>query len=188
MKKKSIKHSNFFEEDSNIKLCDEKNCNQQGEYYAPKSPNSSEKYLFCLQHIKLYNKRWNYFAGKSQQEIYDFQKNDFFEGKPTRPFTNGTASKIKFQFKYFFDSYRMKFRKKTKRFENKSNNSFNDVIERSLITLDLEPDVSRDQLKKKYKMLVKKYHPDVKNNLANKEMKMKEINKAYRTLQKFVKD
>lgn len=188
MKKKSIKDSNFFEEDSNFRLCDEKNCNHQGEYSAPKSPNSSEKYVFCLKHIKLYNKRWNYFAGKSQEEIYDFQKNDFLEGKPTRPFTNGSASKIKFQFKYFFDNQKIKFRKKTKRFENNSNSSLNESIESSLITLDLEPDVNQNQLKKKYKMLVKKYHPDVKNNLANKEMKIKEINKAYKILQKFVKD
>ena len=81
MKKKSINHSNFFDNDSSIKICDEVNCQEIGEYEAPKTPNGKEKYTFCLKHIKIYNKRWNYFAGKSQQEIYDFQKNDFFEGK-----------------------------------------------------------------------------------------------------------
>ena len=44
---------------------------------APKSPNSKEKYSFCLSHVKEYNKRWNFFAGKSQSQIYDYQKNDF---------------------------------------------------------------------------------------------------------------
>ena len=181
--KKIFENTNY-----SIKKCDEKGCTEDGNFVAPKSPNSNEKYFFCLKHIKLYNKRWNFFAGKSQAEIYNFQKNDFFEGKPTRPFTNGSASKIKFQFKYFFDNQKIKFRKKTKRFENNSNSSLNESIESSLITLDLEPDVNQNQLKKKYKMLVKKYHPDVKNNLANKEMKIKEINKAYKILQKFVKD
>ena len=69
MKKKSIDNSVFFQNEDCEKKCDEINCDQAGEYYAPKSPNSSEKYVFCLKHIKLYNKRWNYFAGKSQNEI-----------------------------------------------------------------------------------------------------------------------
>ena len=188
MKKKSNNHSNFFKQDCNLKKCDEVNCEKIGEYLAPKSPNSSEKYIFCLEHIKLYNKRWNYFAGKSQQEIYEFQKNDFFEGKPTRPFSkNGSASKIKFQFKFYFDKQNMKFKKKDKTQENNIRSKLNDKIESSLTILGLEADVTEDQLKKKYKSLVKKYHPDVKNNLSNKEIKMKNINKAYKIIQNYVK-
>ena len=78
----------------------------------------------------------------------------------------------------------MKFRKKRKGFENKENYSFNEQIENSLIILKLEPNFSEDQLKARYKKLVKKYHPDVKNSINNKEKKMKEINKAYKILQK----
>jgi len=187
MKKKSINHLHFFNDKNSEKKCDEVNCNQTGEYFAPKSPNSDEKYVFCLEHIRSYNKRWNYFAGKSQDEIYNFQKNDYFEGKPTKPFSLGSVSKIKFQFRYFFNKQKIEFKKKRKRFENNTNYSFNEHVEHSLVILDLKPGVNEEQLKKKYKLLVKKYHPDVKNNLANKEMKMKEINKAYKILLKFVK-
>lgn len=189
MKKKSNDHSKFFQQDCHLKKCDEVNCEKVGEYLAPKSPNSSEKYFFCLEHIKLYNKRWNYFAGKSQKEIYDFQKNDFFEGKPTRPFSkNGSASKIKFQFKYYFDKQNMKFKKKNKTEENNINSKLNGKVQNSLAILGLKADVTEDQLKSKYKSLVKKYHPDVKNNLLNKEMKMKDINNAYKIIKIFVKN
>tara|TARA_B100000963_G_C22595731_1_gene657740 strand:+ start:511 stop:1077 length:567 start_codon:yes stop_codon:yes gene_type:complete len=188
MKNKSTNKSDFFGLKTTKRKCDAINCDKYGEYLAPKSPNSNDKYLFCLEHIKAYNKRWNYFAGKSQKEIYDFQKNDFFEGKPTRPFSNGSASKIKFQFRFFFDKQNMKFRKKTKEFENNTNYSFNKQIKDALNTLNLDHDVNKEILKKKYKMLVKKYHPDVKNNLLNKDMKIKEINKAYKVLQKFLKN
>ena len=54
--------------------CVRKRLFQSRKYEAPKSPNSKEKYFFCLEHIKIYNKRWNYFAGKSQRQIHDFQK------------------------------------------------------------------------------------------------------------------
>ena len=53
--------------------------------------------------------------------------------------------------------------------------------------MNLKVDVNSCQLKVRYKNLVKKYHPDVKNNIKDKEKKMKEINKAYKVLQKFVK-
>ena len=93
-------------------------------------------------------------------------------------------SKIKFEFKFIFDTQKMKFRKKRKRFENIENYSFNEQIEKSLAILELRPNFSEDQLKARYKKLVKKYHPDVKNTINNKEKKMKEINKAYKILQK----
>ena len=78
----------------------------------------------------------------------------------------------------------MKFRKKEKITKNNYHLSSNEKIQNSLSILELEPNVNKEELKKKYNSLVKKYHPDVKNNINNKEKKMKEINKAYKILQK----
>ena len=127
-----------------------------------------------------------FFAGKSQNEIYEFQKNDIFEGKPTKPFSTGSASKINFEFKIFFDTQKLKFRKKRKGFENKENYSFNEQIENSLIILKLKSNFSEEQAKARYKKLVK-ISPGRKNNINNKEKKMKEINKAYKILQKLTR-
>ena len=55
MKKKATDSYIFFDK-AHEKKCDEKNCNEPGEFFAPKSPNSREKYLFCSKHIKSYNK------------------------------------------------------------------------------------------------------------------------------------
>ena len=49
--KKIFENTNY-----SIKKCDEKGCTEDGNFVAPKSPNSNEKYFFCLKHIKLYNK------------------------------------------------------------------------------------------------------------------------------------
>lgn len=187
MKNKPAKK--FFESTNySIKQCDEKGCNEEGNFIAPKSPNSSEKYFFCLKHIKLYNKRWNFFAGKSQAEIYNFQKNDFFEGKPTFPFSEGMKSKIKFEFNYFADKEKLKFSEKRKKFEKVDKLIFNADFESSLRLMKLDKDFNENDLKKVYKQLVKKYHPDVKNNIKNKEKIIKKINNAYKLLLNFLKN
>ena len=187
MKNKPAKK--FFESTNySIKQCDEKGCNEEGNFIAPKSPNSSEKYFFCLKHIKLYNKRWNFFAGKSQAEIYNFQKNDFFEGKPTFPFSDGMKSKIKFEFNYFVDKEKIKFSEKRKKFEKVDKLIFNAEVESSLRLMKLNKDFNEKDLKKMYKQLVKKFHPDVKNNIKNKEKIIKKINNAYKLLLNFLKN
>ena len=187
MKKKSNKPK-FLESDDGrkIRLCHEKGCLNEGEYEAPKSPNSKEKYFFCLHHIKIYNKRWNYFAGKSQKQIYDFQKNDFFEGRPTRPFSYGYGSKIKFEFEYSLDQEKIKFKRKNKSFfRDKKNDS---KVKNALKIFSLSDDFSEKILKKRYKELVKKYHPDLNRNFLNKDSKIKEINNAYNFLLQLAKD
>ena len=188
MKKKSIKPTYLDSNDhKKTRLCQEKDCLNEGEYMAPKSPNSKEKYFFCLDHIKIYNKRWNYFAGKSQKQIYDFQKNDFFEGRPTRPFSNGYGSKIKFEFEFSLNSEKIKFTRKSKSFftDNKKNNP---KEEKALKIFSLNNDFNEKILKKRYKELVKKYHPDLNKTFLNKDSKIKEINNAYNFLLKLAKD
>ena len=187
MKNKPAKK--FFESTNySTKQCDEKGCNEEGNFIAPKSPNNNEKYFFCLKHIKLYNKRWNFFAGKSQSEIYNFQKNDFFEGKPTFPFSQGMKSKIKFEFNYFADKEKLKFSERRKKFEKDGKLIFNADVESSLRLMKLNKDFNENELKKVYKQLVKKFHPDVKNNIKNKEKIIKKINNAYKLLFNFLKN
>ena len=170
MKKKSNKSSFSIDDNLKKKLCDEKGCQNEGIYEAPKSPNNEEKYFFCLKHIKVYNKRWNYFAGKSQKQIYDFQKNDFFEGRPTKPFSNGQNSKIKFEFEFSFDKQNFKF-KKNKKEEKKNTFKKNSNLEKALEIFSLNYDFNEKTLKKRYKELVKKYHPDLNKNFLKKRYK-----------------
>ena len=60
-------------------ICDWENCDQAGTYKAPVEKDNSKKYrLLCLEHIKLFNKKWNYFSDMSDQQIEYFVKSDFF--------------------------------------------------------------------------------------------------------------
>ena len=51
--------------------------------------------------------------------------------------------------------------------------------------LGVSPQATDDEVKKAYRALAKKYHPDVNNGSADAEARMKEVNEAYSTVMKW---
>jgi len=51
-------------------ICDWNNCNEIGEYKAPVEKDNSKKFrLLCLNHVKEFNKNWNYFSGMNDSNV-----------------------------------------------------------------------------------------------------------------------
>ena len=65
---------------------------------------------------------------------------------------------------------------------------FNADVENSLKLFKLDRDFNENDLKKIYKQLVKKYHPDVINSIKDKENMIKKINNAYKLLFNILKN
>jgi len=176
-KKKKVKK---FPWEKKIVKCDQFECENEGSYQAPKSVNSEEKYNFCLEHVKAYNKRWDFFAGKSQDQIYNLLKNDQYQNKPTRPISERVSSKIKFDFSIGNQDFFSNKNQNGDSSERKVNNELSDAL--SLFKLKLP--IKNHQLKKKYNDLVKKNHPDLHQGDSKKENLLKKINIYYKVLKK----
>ena len=49
-------------------ICEWEKCNETGEFKAPTEKDNSRKFKWlCKEHIKLFNKNWNYFEGMSRR-------------------------------------------------------------------------------------------------------------------------
>ena len=68
-------------------ICEWDKCSKTAMYKAPVEKDNSRKFmLFCLEHIKIFNKNWNYFSDMNENEIEYFIKSDLTWHKPTKSF------------------------------------------------------------------------------------------------------
>jgi len=165
-------------------ICDWENCKEIGGYKAPVERDNSRKYkLLCLKHIKIFNKKWNYFANMNDEEIEYFVKSDLTWHKPTKSFgssenffnilwNNALEDKLN-----IFRSSSYKNFKKTK------------LTSTDLDALDimgLKHEAKWEEIQKKFKSLVKRYHPDKNAGSKKFEDKLKKITLAYSQLKKTI--
>ena len=175
----------------NFRKCDNENCNNKGEYKAPKSRNLLNDYFyFCLLHIKEYNKSWDFYRGMTVDQIENSMRSDTVWDRPSWPL-KGNYKKTVDQYNYYMKDYLNKSEHKLKDdyFKNKLlDETFTIQDTKALDTLELKLPISLEKVKKNYKKLVKIFHPDVNGNNKKAEEKFKQINESYKLLlKKFIK-
>ena len=162
-------------------ICDWNKCNKSGEYKAPVERDNSKKYrLLCLEHIKEFNKNWNYFNGMNDQQIYNFIKSDTTWHKPTQSF--GSVDNF---FKVLWNNTLKNDSQNNEldpSFDNMRQFRFDQNDIKSFRILGLNVGVKWSSVQKKFKKLVKKFHPDMNSGDKKFEDKLKNITLAYTQL------
>ena len=187
-----IKKNPLSWEKSYFRKCDKTNCNERGEYKAPKSRIMlNNYYYFCITHIKEYNKSWDFYKGLSVNQIESSMREDIIWNRPSWPLKGNPYKVIEQINNFFYDdiSEDIAGNKDRNFFKNKlidENLSPEENI--ALTKLNLNLPLSLDKIKKNYKKLVKIFHPDVNGNNKKAEETFKEINKSYRILLKKFKN
>ena len=158
-------------------ICEWTNCKEFGKFKAPTEKDNSKKFkLLCDKHIKLFNKSWNYFEGMSENEITNFLKSDVTWHRPTQQFGSPDNffnilwnNALNDKFKIFKDE-------KIKNI-NKTQLCKKDKDAFSVMGLSFSSDFMA--VRKKFKILVKRFHPDKHAGDKVYEDKLKKITMAY---------
>ncbi len=172
-------------EKTHFKKCDKNGCAEKGEFRAPKSRLMlNQYYFFCLDHIKEYNKSWDFYKGLSVSQIENSMREDTIWNRPSWPL-KGNAYKVIEQINEFFgdELNDLNVKEDNKYFQNKLlDENLTSVENKALSILKLNLPITLEKIKKNYKKLVKIFHPDVNGNNKIAEEKFKEINQSYKTL------
>ena len=159
-------------------ICEWENCKETGKFKAPVEKYNSKKYKWlCEEHIKIFNKSWDYFEGMTQTEFENFLRSDLTWHRPTQQFgssdnffnilwNNALGDKFNiFKEDKFYN--RLKYRK------------LNEKDKDAFKIMGLELDADWTDIQKKFKILVKKFHPDKNSGSKQFEDKLKKITLAY---------
>jgi len=162
-------------------ICDWNKCNKTGEYKAPIEKDNSKNYrLLCLNHVKEFNKNWNYFSDMNDRQICDFIKSDMTWHKPTQSFESSDNF-----FKILWNNALKDDEKKQeidKQFSNFGQFKFNHNDIKAFGILGVSIGLEWKKIQKKFKKLVKKFHPDMNAGNNKYEDKLKIITLAYTQL------
>ncbi len=165
-----------------VRQCDHPACGEKGDYRAPKSrEHLNQYYFFCLNHVRDYNKAWDFFSGLSPEEVENYTRDATVWERPSWPLGQWGAAERALRDKamreIFGDAAPPEFAKQQ--------TSPMPVAEReALATLEMTAPVTFAQIKTQYRILVKKHHPDLNNGDIENEEKFKSINQAFATLRK----
>jgi hypothetical protein len=177
-------HDTYFETSDRpvkLRLCDHPSCGHAGDYRAPKSRDQlNSYYYFCLDHVRDYNKAWDYFAGLSPQEVESYTRDANVWERPSWPLGQWGITERQLRDKAMRDIFG-----DAPANEDTVKTQAMPLAEReALMALELAPPVDFAAIKTQYRVLVKKHHPDLHNGNPESEEKFKNINQAFATLRK----
>ena len=167
--------------------CDYPGCPDCGSFRAPKDRSLREYYWFCLKHVTEYNKNWDFYAGLSSAEIELHIQNDTTWQRPTwklgqnQTFRDSTAS-IHDSFGLFNEAELGMNGRYNPPPSPKPKHESQLVVAATFLQVDFPLKVS--EVKKQYKKLAKKYHPDINNGDKEAEKMFKLLNEYYRYILK----
>jgi len=167
------------------RACAVKGCADRGEYRAPKSRERLDDYQWlCLNHVRVHNTSWDFFAGMSDAEIATYIQGNVTGHRPTWALGEKTAKTGPDATGPLRDSFGLFGRGKAydRMLQEEPGRHLSRLQRDALAALDLEDDASLNDVKARYKELVKRFHPDANGGDRSCEEQLKRVIRAYRTL------
>lgn len=163
------------------RVCEAPGCRLCGEYRAPRARDRLNEYRwFCLEHVRDYNKRWDYFAGLDAAQIEQHIRADTIWRRPVWPMGARRTGGPRLHDPLGLSDDAGLGERPPPRMDGSEQLT---PEERSAIeVLDLSWPLTQADVKSRYKELVKLHHPDANGGAREAEEKLKKINAAYSTL------
>jgi hypothetical protein len=171
--------------------CAEPGCEAPGEFRAPSEEGATNGYegprpyrWFCLDHVREFNARYNFFNGMSPDEIHDAQRPFAGWERETRAFATAGGADRPPKWADFtdpLDAIGARFQRRMEE-ARKDGRPLSENDRKSLRVLGLPTDVDRRGLRQRYAELVRRYHPDRNGGDRSHEKALQDVITAYTQL------
>lgn len=162
------------------RACDHPHCGGSGEFRAPKGRNQLTEYFwFCLDHVREYNRAWDFYAGMNADQIEEAVRTATIWERPTWPMGEWRTRERMLRDRVMGD---FAFGHAWSGAHEAPKAKPRTPHDEALAVLDLEAPVEFHTIKARYRELVKLHHPDTHAGDKVAEETLKRINQAYTTL------
>jgi curved DNA-binding protein CbpA len=184
------------EKDAEVKsrapACQWDGCTEAGTHRAPVGRMKEGEYFrFCIDHVREYNRGFNYFSGVPDSEVARFQKEALTGHRPT--WKMGTSSGPRSapdvaQMRSGRAGYYNRMRDPYNLFGGPKDprepreRKAKPLEAKALETLGLDVKATGADIKARYKDLVKRHHPDANGGDRGSEDRFRDVLQAYRVL------
>lgn len=176
--------------ETSARQCDKPGCSRPGKFRAPKSPDLLDEYWwFCLDHVREYNQRWNFFQGCSDEELERQFAADRVWERPTRPFRESVTgsghsphAEGRAWARFGLDDPMDLLGEKgtlnpgrDARSPQPRERRLPPTERRALDILDARDLMTKSEIRQQYKTLVKDLHPDMNGGRRDDEARLAEV-------------
>ncbi|WP_420391882.1 J domain-containing protein [Acuticoccus sp.] len=169
------------------RTCAFRGCEEDAPYRAPMGRGHEGQYhWFCLDHVREYNRSYNYFQGMTDDDVIAYQRDAITGHRPTSPIgvrgkkaraaRNAWTEVIDDPFALFGGSAELQREPERRRVSGPERHAFE--------VLGLDAEASREAIKSRYKTLVKRHHPDANQGDRSSEDRLRNVINAYNALRR----
>ncbi|MEM7213957.1 MAG: DnaJ domain-containing protein [Pseudomonadota bacterium] len=171
-------------------ICQWEGCDKPATHKAPMGRDREGLYLnLCIEHVREYNKTYNYFSGLGDDDIAKIQKDALTGHRPTwtmgvnkdgkkSPYSEGDPRAA------IADRIIARSMRRTGQMggTGPAKRKLRPLERKAFDDLGMPSSASPDELKTQYKALVKKHHPDMNGGDRGAEERLRQIIQAYKIL------
>jgi len=172
--------------------CQWEGCEKPATHKAPMGRDREGQYIWlCIEHVREYNKNFNYFSGLGDDDVAKIQKDALTGGRPTwtmgvnkdgrgqkSPYSHGDPRAA------IADRVIARSMRRTGQTSGKGGpiRKLKALEKKAFDDFGMPHAATADELKTRYKALVKRHHPDSNGGDRSTEKRLQEIIKSYKIL------
>ena len=163
--------------ETSTRICDHDGCEEPGKFRAPKAPDVLDDYFwFCQQHVREYNLKWNFFDGTTEAEMNAQMSEDKVWERKTKPMGDPEArawARLGIE-----DPHQVLGKNATQnpgRGAGGSGRRLPPTERRALEILDVKDNLTKPEVRKVYKSLIKVLHPDMNGGDRSQEEQLQQV-------------
>jgi hypothetical protein len=180
-----IKPETRAKPEADVRACAFAGCDKPAKARIPKSrENLSEHIWCCTDHARAHNESWDYFKGMDDDAIEKFRDEAILGHRPTWPLGKRAAkARMGHAPLGVHDSHTMfEEEGETATQPRRPERQLTRLQIMAMDTLQLAHNATLNEIKARYKELVKRFHPDANGGDRGAEERLKQVIKAYGVL------